>query len=248
MLSLAVPRIWMKAFLVALAVLGPLVVLALAHAYAPALDAAKRCFAAGLAGFVHAQWPKWIWCVLATHESLTAGLISSIVALSAALIALQQIGDARKKFEAAEKHRTERERVRDQRDQARYDREQRRELLELRDIERVVRYYDRLLTPFKEADGADDAFATLSKLAKTGGLPPFKGSLPADLRHLVRDTFARLSSFNKSIKELEKNVGEPDAMARNQINENIQSLVMTMSERRDDAQDQLDERKSVAGP
>jgi hypothetical protein len=64
----------------------------------------------------------------------------------------------------------------------------------------------------------------------------------------VRDTFARLSSFNKSIKELEKNVGEPDVMARNQINENIQSLVMTMSERRDDAQDQLDERKSMAGP
>jgi hypothetical protein len=196
---------------------------------------------------VHAQWPKWIWCVIAAHESLTAGLISSIVALSAALIALQQIGDARKKFEAAEKHRAERENAREQRDQARYEREQRRERLELRDIERVVNYYDRLLTPFEEADGADDALATLSKLAKTTGLPPFKGSLPADLRHLVRDTFVRLSSFKNAIKRLEKNVAEPDVMARNQINENIQSLVIRMRERRADAKEQLGDRKSVAG-
>jgi hypothetical protein len=46
--------------------------------------ATEKCFPSG---FLHAQWPKWIWCTFAAHESLTAGLLSAAGALIAACIA-----------------------------------------------------------------------------------------------------------------------------------------------------------------
>ena len=58
-------------------ILGVVGILAFAHTFAH-LEEGKRCFPTG---FLHAQWPKWIGCAIATHEGLAAGLIGAAGAL-----------------------------------------------------------------------------------------------------------------------------------------------------------------------
>jgi hypothetical protein len=62
-----------------------ILILAFAHAWAPqvASDLSKRCFET----FGSAQWPKWIGCAMAVHDSLAAGLIGAGGALFAAWLA-----------------------------------------------------------------------------------------------------------------------------------------------------------------
>jgi hypothetical protein len=45
---------------------------------------AKTCLPAG---FMHAQWPKWIWCTFAARETLAAGLLAAAGTFIAAGIA-----------------------------------------------------------------------------------------------------------------------------------------------------------------
>jgi hypothetical protein len=56
-------------------------VVALTNLYS---DGSGKCFPAG---FLHAQWPKWIWCTFAAREGLAAGLLGAAGALIAACIA-----------------------------------------------------------------------------------------------------------------------------------------------------------------
>jgi hypothetical protein len=62
-----------------------ILILAFAHAWAPetTFDFSKRCFET----FGTAQWPKWIGCAMAVHESLAAGLVGVAGALFAAWLA-----------------------------------------------------------------------------------------------------------------------------------------------------------------
>jgi hypothetical protein len=72
------------------ALLGLLAVLALAFAHAwelPASAPRAKCFET----FGTAQWPKWIGCAMAAHESLAAGLIGLWAAISAAWLAYSGI-------------------------------------------------------------------------------------------------------------------------------------------------------------
>ena len=66
-----------------------ILILAFAHAWAPgaAPDLSKRCFET----FGTAQWPKWIGCAIAVHESLAAGLIGAGGALFAAWLAYSTV-------------------------------------------------------------------------------------------------------------------------------------------------------------
>jgi hypothetical protein len=227
-------------------VAGVIIILAFVHASAH--DARTHCFAPGLAGFEHAQWPKWIGCAIAAHESFAAGLFGSATALGAVLIALEQIKDARRKSQAAEERRERREQDREKREQLRELRERAREQLELANIKRVVDYYCRLLQPFDAAQGSDDVkyINGLHNLANAGNLTLFFGSLPAELRHPVRDAFERLRHYNHVLEKLEKGGGF-DPKARSQINGNIHSMVMKIYERRDEAQECLANRMSLAG-
>ncbi|NEU95745.1 hypothetical protein [Bradyrhizobium uaiense] len=153
------------------------------------LDESKRCFSSG---FAHAQWPKWIGCAVAAHESLSAGLIGAAGALFAAIIAAdavwQQIADARRQMRLAD---------------------QRRERFELYNLRRVVDYYSRLLKPFDEAPGTEDIKHVhgLNTLHKTGNLVAFFGSadLPSEYQGIVRETWERLSSLNSALDEVQKN-------------------------------------------
>jgi hypothetical protein len=57
-------------------------ILGFTHAFAP-MDAEKRSFP----DFMHAQWPKWIGCAMATHENLAGGLLGAAGTIFAAYIA-----------------------------------------------------------------------------------------------------------------------------------------------------------------
>jgi hypothetical protein len=57
-------------------------ILAFTHTFAILTDD-KRCFA----GFLHAQWPKWIGCAISAHENLSGGLIGAAGTILAAYIA-----------------------------------------------------------------------------------------------------------------------------------------------------------------
>jgi hypothetical protein len=248
MLSIAPSRSWMGVLLVGLITFaGIVLILALVHASAE--HTGTRCFAPGLAGFKHAQWPKWIGCAIATHESFAAGLFGSATALSAVLIALQQIKDARQKSQAAEERREKREQDREKREELRERRERAREQLELVNIKRVVNYYCRLLQPFDEAQGTDDIkyINGLHELKKTGDLSLFIGPLPAELRHPVRDAFERLRRYNNALEKLAKKGGGSDTKVRSQINDNIHSMVIKIHERRDEARECLANRMSLVG-
>jgi hypothetical protein len=71
--------------------LAVIVILILAFAHAGALqatpDLSKRCFET----FGTAQWPKWIGCAMAAHESLAAGLVGAAGALFAAWLAYSAV-------------------------------------------------------------------------------------------------------------------------------------------------------------
>src|SRR5262249_26842582 len=58
-----------------------------AHAWALPQPDRARCFET----FSGAQWPKWIGCAMAQHESLAGGLVGLWAALSAALLAYWSI-------------------------------------------------------------------------------------------------------------------------------------------------------------
>jgi hypothetical protein len=66
-----------------------ILILAFAHAWAPeaAPDLSKRCFET----FGTAQWPKWIGCAMAVHETLAAGLVGAGGALFAAWLAYSAV-------------------------------------------------------------------------------------------------------------------------------------------------------------
>ncbi len=208
--------------------LGIVSILGFAHAFAH-LEESKRCFPAG---FVHAQWPKWIGCAMAEHQDLAAGLIGGAGALLAAFIAAdavwQQINDARQQVHLADR---------------------RRELLELYNLRRVVEYYSRVLRPFDEAPGADDVKYVhgLITLYKTGNLVAFFGSLPPEYQSLVRDAWERLSNLNYRLNEAQKigMGGTQDIKSRTEINRNIGSVVTNMREDRGRAQAELDTRTAV---
>jgi anti-sigma factor RsiW len=71
--------------------LAVIVILILAFAHAGALqatpDLSKRCFET----FGTAQWPKWIGCAMAAHETLAAGLVGAAGALFAAWLAYSAV-------------------------------------------------------------------------------------------------------------------------------------------------------------
>ena len=84
--SLTIGRIVLFAALLGLAVLA----LAFAHAWDSVLPASApraKCFET----FWSAQWPKWIGCAMAAHESLAAGLIGLWAAIFAAWVAFSGI-------------------------------------------------------------------------------------------------------------------------------------------------------------
>jgi hypothetical protein len=62
-------------------VIAVVAVVGLSHAHSP-LNAGT-CFPEG---FLHAQWPKWIWCALGAEQNLAAGLIAAAGALFAAFV------------------------------------------------------------------------------------------------------------------------------------------------------------------
>jgi hypothetical protein len=66
-----------------------ILILAFAHAGAPQAtpNLSKRCFET----FGTAQWPKWIGCAMAAHESLAAGLVGAAGALFAAWLAYSAV-------------------------------------------------------------------------------------------------------------------------------------------------------------
>ena len=210
--------------------LGIIGVLGFAHAFAH-LEEGKRCFPTG---FLHAQWPKWIGCAIATHESLAAGLTGAPGALLAAIIAAdavwQQIGDARQQVQISD---------------------QRRERLEIYNLHRVVEYYSRLLRPFDEAPGVEDIKYVhgLNTLYKTGNLVAFFGSasLPSEYQGIVRDAWERLSNLNGALNEVQKigAGGAPDIKSRTEINKNIGEVVANMREHMQVAQSELDNRTAA---
>ena len=186
-------------------------IVALAHAYSPTADAGK-CFSNG---FLHAQWPKWIWCTIAAREGLAGGLIGAVGALLAAFVAAyavwQQLAFERFKFELAEK---------------------RREALELYNLERVVEYYGRYLKVFDAAAGvADSRYVNgLDTLYKAGRLAPFFGALPPEQQSLVRDDWERLQNLNHALIECRQSgpSGVGDLKSRSAINEGIEETVSDM--------------------
>jgi hypothetical protein len=227
-------RYWMQRRVLFALIVGSTLILVIvgilgfAHAFAN-LEESKRCFSTG---FVHAQWPKWIGCAIATHEALAAGLIGAAGALLAAIIAAdavwQQIGDARRQTQIAD---------------------QRRERLELYNLRRVVEYYSRLLQPFDVAPGLEDIKYVhgLNTLYKTGNLVAFFGSLPPEYQGIVRDAWERLSNLNYALNEVQKigMGGTPDIKSRAEINRNIGAVVANMREHRGLAQSELDSRTAV---
>jgi hypothetical protein len=213
-----------------------LLILAFAHAFAHLEERhIKSCFAEG---FVNAHWPDWIGCAIAAHESLAAGLISSAVAVLGAVIAVdavwQQIKNNRQKIQDGEVRRDKLARQRLE--------------LERANIQRVVGYYSRLLQPFNEAQGTDDNayIKGLNRLARSGNLTQFYGTLPSELRPIVRDAYERLHQLNVAVNNFQKKVGEPDLTDPSEINESVRTMVEKLRDRCSQAQKELAARETPA--
>ena len=218
-------------------------ILAFAHAFAHLKDHnITSCFAEG---FGKAQWPGWIGCAIAAHESLAAGLISSAVAILGAVIAAdavwQQIKHTRQQI------KDNRQKIQDGDDRRDLLAKQRLEL-ERTNIQRVVGYYSRLLQPFDEAQGTDDNayMKSLNRLARSGNLTQFYGSLPSELRPVVRDAYERLKQLNVAVNNFQKKVGEPDLTDPSEINESVRTMVEKLRERCSHAQKELAARQTAA--
>jgi len=199
-------------------------ILAFANSYA---RADPHCFTAG---FWHAQWPNWIGCVIAAHENLAAGLISSAVALFAAYLVWQKIQDAQK--------------LRDVQDRRREEHDRRRERLEIKNIRRIVTYYNHLLEPF-EPSGTDNInYLDVLNRAYTSGKfsrIPF-GSVPAEYSFDAEHVWERLKVLNKAQKS--GTGGEPDTNDNN--NENIHAVLKDIRRYLDHAKEDLDDRETAA--
>jgi hypothetical protein len=99
-----IPR-WAVGLIIAVAlIVGVIGLLGFAHANAVG---ATRCFA----GFMHAQWPKWIGCAMAAHENLSGGLIGLAGVIFAAWLAYSgaqdQLAHVRRTAEEANRLRAQ---------------------------------------------------------------------------------------------------------------------------------------------
>jgi hypothetical protein len=158
------------------------------------------------------QFPKWFGCVLSNHENLAGGLIAAGGALFAAWWAATVI--------FAQMRIQEQEREKANQQKAEEDTE---------NLQALIGYYDRLLTPFDSVEQHPSRlfyFNGFDDLVTSGDLVPFNRDGPRPLSDQALMMWQRLTEMRKIVDDLRARVAKT-----NMSNETMEQKISQQIER-----------------